>query len=590
MKKQILGTILAALMICLFIPTTVWAGQTFYVDADNGDDGNDGTSESQALATLAKAVLKAGTTETTIKLLSDVTISPINIGTADTVYRTRTTITVRITLDLNGCTVLCNGNKNAIFNVWGDAEFTIDDTSSAKSGIIRNESGGVHGIENMGVLNLKGGTISCKLTGLSWPGGGVCQNNNSIFNMSGGAIKDCYAGSQGGGGVYVGYESGGSIFNMTGGTISNCSSSLGGGVYVAPGADSVNISGNAKIIDNTTSNIYIANGKTINIDNPGKNMKVGITMANPGTFSSNEAYDYKEYFSSDNTSYDVGYTADKKLMLGTPAYDITYKDMDGAAFSGTHDNPDKHITGSTTFLKDARKSGYTFEGWYQSSDCSGDAVKKLTDADSSNSTLFAKWAKGSSSGEPQKDKKDDKKSELTREQIMFILESLSGDSDEEDSSDDEEATIAKSNAEAAEKEREKEKTKSIYPSKSLVSNTIANLKQTYDVKALNLSPRDDVNQQFLANSTAASHGKRAKIIANCAIYPNRDLSITENGSMQILTWSNLSYKTPGNVYAVCYNQIDGVYVISGTIDRYGTAKLINYRLRPATNITIYVEY
>ena len=104
-----------------------------------------------------------------------------------------------------------------------------------------------------------------------------------------------------------------------------------------------------------------------------------------------------------------------------------------------------------------------------------------------------------------------------------------------------------------------------------------------------LGALDSDNQKFLTDYYAEKNGKKANIIASYAIYPKRDLTISENGSLQVLTWKNLSYKIPGKVYAVCYNAADGAYVIEGEIDEKGTATLSGLKLRAATNITIYVE-
>ena len=70
------------------------------------------------------------------------------------------------------------------------------------------------------------------------------------------------------------------------------------------------------------------------------------------------------------------------------------------------------------------------------------------------------------------------------------------------------------------------------------------------------------------------------------IYPRRDLSIAENGSLQTLTWNNLPKNQAGPVYAVVYNQIDGAYVINGILDANGTATFTGFKLRPASTITI----
>ena len=78
-------------------------------------------------------------------------------------------------------------------------------------------------------------------------------------------------------------------------------------------------------------------------------------------------------------------------------YSITYLDQGGSAFSGTHtDTPSAHPTSHTyntaTNLNGATKAGYTFEGWYTNSACTGDAVTSLGATDyTADITLYAKW-------------------------------------------------------------------------------------------------------------------------------------------------------------------------------------------------------
>lgn len=75
-------------------------------------------------------------------------------------------------------------------------------------------------------------------------------------------------------------------------------------------------------------------------------------------------------------------------------YSITYKDQGDVAFSGTHASgaPTSHTYGTATTLKSASKDGYTFGGWFTSSDCSGSAVTSLgATSYTANITLYAKW-------------------------------------------------------------------------------------------------------------------------------------------------------------------------------------------------------
>ena len=79
-------------------------------------------------------------------------------------------------------------------------------------------------------------------------------------------------------------------------------------------------------------------------------------------------------------------------------YSITYKDQGDVAFSGSHvDSPSAHPTthtyGAATTLNSATKTGYSFGGWFTTSNCaSGTDVTSLgATAYTSNITLYAKW-------------------------------------------------------------------------------------------------------------------------------------------------------------------------------------------------------
>lgn len=76
------------------------------------------------------------------------------------------------------------------------------------------------------------------------------------------------------------------------------------------------------------------------------------------------------------------------------SYGITYKDGGNLTFSGVHGTgvPTTHTYGAATTLSDATKTGYTFGGWYDNKDCTGDAITILGETVySSDITLYAKW-------------------------------------------------------------------------------------------------------------------------------------------------------------------------------------------------------
>ena len=87
-------------------------------------------------------------------------------------------------------------------------------------------------------------------------------------------------------------------------------------------------------------------------------------------------------------------SATVKATFKPASYSITYKDQGGGAFSGTHetDAPTQHIYGTATALKKATKTGYTFDGWFTTSDCTGSAVTSLGATEyTADITLYAEW-------------------------------------------------------------------------------------------------------------------------------------------------------------------------------------------------------
>ena len=94
------------------------------------------------------------------------------------------------------------------------------------------------------------------------------------------------------------------------------------------------------------------------------------------------------------------YIPNKSGMTATfsyqpPIYAITYKDQGGADFSGTHASgyPTQHIYGEDTTLKSATKTGYTFDGWFTTSACTGSAITTLgAKSYTADITLYAKWS------------------------------------------------------------------------------------------------------------------------------------------------------------------------------------------------------
>jgi uncharacterized repeat protein (TIGR02543 family) len=93
----------------------------------------------------------------------------------------------------------------------------------------------------------------------------------------------------------------------------------------------------------------------------------------------------------------TGYTANITLYAKwteITTYAITYRDVGGGTFSGTHgpDYPTTHTYGTNTDLVRPTKAGYYFNGWFTNSNGTGSALSYLYATDyTADITLYAKW-------------------------------------------------------------------------------------------------------------------------------------------------------------------------------------------------------
>lgn len=126
--------------------------------------------------------------------------------------------------------------------------------------------------------------------------------------------------------------------------------------------------------------------------------------------------------------------------------------------------------------------------------------------------------------------------------------------------------------------------KSEVPTKTVIASEMFDRKSFIDLKVHEPDSNTKFNQEFLVRCLVPGGGKQ--IFLTKDVYPGRDLSITENGMTQTISWGNLPKNQPGPVYAVVYNQIDGSYVLNGILDANGTATFTGFKLRPASTITI----
>ena len=171
-------------------------------------------------------------------------------------------------------------------------------------------------------------------------------------------------------------------------------------------------------------------------------------------------------------------------------------------------------------------------------------------------------------------KKEKKDSDFSYAQYLAML-AANSDNEEDDTS----AGLKFSSANI-----DRDTYKSEVPAKTVIASEMFDRKSFFDLKVHEPDSNTKFNQELLVKFMVPGGGKQ--IFLTKDVYPGRDLSITENGMTQTISWGNLPKNQPGPVYAVVYNQIDGSYVLNGILDANGTATFTGFKLRPASTITI----
>lgn len=297
-------------------------------------------------------------------------------------------------ITVSGEVILClNGHKLDLkgqhISVGSGASFTLCDCSTG--GVLTGGSGAKGGgvyVDGGGTFTLTGGNIAGNTANA---GGGVYVNKGGTFTMEGGSIYNNKATVGGGGGVMV-YEgtftlSGGSI---TGNATNTNTNGYGGGVCLYGTfylfGDSI-IQNNTKA--GTTDNLYLG-WQTINITGPlGKNAHIGVTAENvPRTFISGWSNNMvgenpADYFSSDGDAGGIGLNADGDVVLGSLCTTITLNPNGGTL-------PEYSLVEGAA-LPIPTKTGYTFAGWYESPEFSGNPVTDIPTNSTENLNFYAKW-------------------------------------------------------------------------------------------------------------------------------------------------------------------------------------------------------
>lgn len=299
-------------------------------------------------------------------------------------------------ITVSGEVILCLNDhkldlKGRRISVGSGASFTLCDCSTG--GILTGGSdsarngGGVY-VAGGGTFTMTGGSIAGNTAAA---GGGVYVDEGGTFTMAGGSINNNKATSGGGGGVMVNLGtftlSGGSI---TGNATNDETYSSGGGVCLY---GTFYLSGDSIIQNNTkagsTDNLYLG-WQTINITGPlGENAHIGVTAENvPRSFISGWSNNMvgenpADYFSSDGDACGIGLNANGDVVLGSLCTTITLNPNGGAL-------PEYSLVAGAA-LPIPTKTGYTFAGWYENQEFSGDPVTDVPTDSTKNLNFYAKW-------------------------------------------------------------------------------------------------------------------------------------------------------------------------------------------------------
>ena len=299
-------------------------------------------------------------------------------------------------ITVSGEVILCLNDhkldlKGRRISVGSGASFTLCDCSTG--GVLTGGSdsarngGGVY-VAGGGTFTMTGGSIAGNTAAA---GGGVYVDEGGTFTMAGGSINNNKATSGGGGGGMVNLGT----FTLSGGSITGNATNdetygSGGGVCLY---GTFYLSGDSIIQNNTkagsTDNLYLG-WQTINITGPlGENAHIGVTAENvPRSFISGWSNNMvgenpADYFSSDGDACGIGLNANGDVVLGSLCTTITLNPNGGAL-------PEYSLVAGAA-LPIPTKTGYTFAGWYENQEFSGDPVTDVPTDSTKNLNFYAKW-------------------------------------------------------------------------------------------------------------------------------------------------------------------------------------------------------
>ena len=297
-------------------------------------------------------------------------------------------------ITVSGEVILCLNDhkldlKGQHISVGSGASLTLCDcsTGGVLTGGSGSNGGGVY-VGGGGTFTMTGGSIAGNTAAA---GGGVYVDEGGTFTMAGGSINNNKATSGGGGGVMVNLGT----FTLSGGSITGNATNdetygFGGGVCLY---GTFYLSGDSIIQNNTkagaTDNLYLG-WNTIKITGPlGENARIGVNAEGvPRSFisgwSDNMAGENPaDYFSSDGDDGGIGLNTAGDVVLGSQSTTITLEPNGGTL-------PEYSLVEGAA-LPIPSKTGYTFAGWYENTEFSGNPVADVPTDSTGELTFYAKW-------------------------------------------------------------------------------------------------------------------------------------------------------------------------------------------------------
>ena len=167
------------------------------------------------------------------------------------------------------------------------------------------------------------------------------------------------------------------------------------GTFTMSGAPIV--MGNKKRND-SNSNIYLYSSITIGEGGLTEGAKLGVTPVNNTVIKdwNSEWGNPAEYFTSDNSDYGVGLDDQGNVVLASTGtqYAVVLNTNEGMIAEGK--NITSYTFGTGTKLPtEITKTGYTFAGWYEKEDLSGDPETEIPSYAVGDKRYWAKWTANS---------------------------------------------------------------------------------------------------------------------------------------------------------------------------------------------------